>query len=101
MTTLEKRQIVEQITKEFADRGMIMEGGWKALLALDVPPGASDLQKSEMRKAYFYGAQHLFASILSIMEPGTEPTEKDMNRVTLISKELERFADKLKKEEQN
>lgn len=96
ITPEQKREIVDRITKEFADRGVIMEGGWQALLAVGIPPEVTDLQKSEMRKAYFCGAQHLYASIMSIMDPGTEPTEKDIERMTLIHKELERFTQEMK-----
>ena len=55
------------------------------------PSGAGDVQRSEMRKAFFMGAEHLFASIMSILDPGAEPTERDLDRMTLIHKELEAF----------
>ncbi len=92
-------EVVDKLTKEHADRGMIMEGGWQAFLVVGMPSDASDLQKSEMRKAYYLGAQHLFASIMGILDPGTEPTEQDMQRMTLISKELERFTQEMKRKQ--
>jgi hypothetical protein len=45
----------------------------------------------EMRNAYFAGAQHLFASMMSVMEEGAEPTEADMRRVSAINDELNAF----------
>jgi len=44
-----------------------------------------------MRNAFFAGAQHLFSSIMTILEPDAEPTEKDMQRMDLIDKELRAF----------
>jgi len=64
------REIADALTRECADRGQIIEGGWKAMELLMLKD-ASDIQRSEMRKAYFFGAQHLFASIMNILEPGT------------------------------
>ena len=42
-------------------------------------------------QAFFGGAQHLFGSIMSILDPGHEPTERDMRRMDLIAHELEAF----------
>jgi hypothetical protein len=44
-----------------------------------------------MRGAFFAGAQHLFASIMVIMDPGAEPTAADLARMSQIHEELERF----------
>jgi hypothetical protein len=93
---VEVRELVDKVTKEFADRGLVIESGWQAFLVLAMNPEASDLQREEMRKAYYFGAQHLFASIMSILDEGAEPTEKDVARVDLINKELERFVKEVK-----
>jgi hypothetical protein len=82
--------IGNKIAKEWADKGKLIEGGWQIYLAFGLQ-SASHIQRTEMRKAYFLGAQHLFASIMSIMDKGSEPTEKDLERMTLISNELEDF----------
>ena len=91
------REIADALTRECTDRGQIIEGGWKALELLMLKD-ASDIQRSEMRKAYFFGAQHLFASIMNILEPGAEPTDLDMERMTKIHEELEKFVEEIKKE---
>lgn len=84
-------EIVDRITKEWSERGMVMEGGWRVFLMVAMPKDASDMQKSEMRKAYYLGAQHLFASIMTLLDPGSEPTESDLKRMDAIMKELKRF----------
>ena len=90
----EQKQQIEEITKKWADRGFIMEGGWQAFVMTSLQ-GAPPNQVREMRKAYYLGAQHLFASIISILEPGTEPTDKDMKRMELILAELKRFEEEM------
>ena len=56
-----------------------------------IPNDAPQIQKDEMKNAFFAGASHLFTSIMSVLEPGDDPTEKDIKRVELISEELERY----------
>jgi len=60
-----------------------------------VPPNASAEQLDAMRMAYMAGAQHLFASIMSILEPGQEETEADMRRMDLIDQELQAVSKEL------
>jgi len=89
--SMTKEELITKITKEWADKGKLLEGGWQAYLATGIHPKATDLQKGEMRKAYFLGAQHLFASIMQTLDPGTEGTEGDMRRMDLIFQELQDF----------
>lgn len=37
------------------------------------------------------GRQHLFSSIMTILDPGEEPTEADLHRMSQIHDELEAF----------
>lgn len=85
-------EAVEQLTKEWADKGKIVESGFAALRLAVIPADASDIQVSDMRMAFFAGAQHLFASIMSVLDDGTEPTKDDLRRMDLIEKELAEFA---------
>jgi hypothetical protein len=91
-----KDEVVQKITKEWADQGKIIEGGWQALAIVFGLEDASPLQQREMRKAYFCGAQHLFAAILSTLDPGTEPTDADVHRLDLIAAELKAFTNELR-----
>lgn len=84
------RRMVDEVSKFYSDQGRLIEAGWAAL-KVQTLEGASDTQVKEMRKAFFAGAQHLFASIMSILEPDAEPTPKDLERMTLIHNELEKW----------
>jgi len=89
------KELADNLTRECIDRGQIIEGGWRALEILMLQ-GVSDVQRTEMRKAYFFGAQHLWASIMGILEPGTEPTDLDLERMSKINAELEKFVEEMK-----
>lgn len=96
-TTKENVEAVSQILlNSLADKGKIIEGGWTSFQHVAIPKAAPKEQHRDMRLAFFAGAQHLFASILMILEPGEEASEKDLNRMTLIHEELEAFTAELK-----
>jgi hypothetical protein len=85
------RAHLERLTRELTDSGKLIEVGWVGLrIACDLIDAPAD-QLREMRMAFFAGAQHLFGSIMSVLEPGEEPTDKDMQRMDLIHKELDAF----------
>lgn len=85
------QRLSDELVKKLADEGRVVEGGWAAMRLLTVPPDAPAIQVNEMRKAFFMGAQHLYASIMEIMDKDREPTERDFKRMELIHNELEAF----------
>lgn len=95
MNPQQTKEIVDAVVKEFSDQGMLIEGGWKAYELLSLQ-NTSPIQRSECRKAFFLGAQHLFASIMGVLEPDAEPTEKDLERMDKIDAELKKFLEEIK-----
>lgn len=85
------QQIADELAKVATDKGRLIEIGWISMLLYVIPKDAPETQVSEMHKAFFMGAQHLYASIMGILDPGAEPTEKDLQRMSLIHEELETF----------
>jgi hypothetical protein len=85
------RAYLERLSRELTDKGMLIEAGWISLRLVAVPLDAPKIQLEEMRNAFFAGAQHLFGSIMTILEPDAEPTEKDMARMDAIDRELKAF----------
>jgi hypothetical protein len=83
------RAYLEQFARKLADEGKLIEAGWVGLRILCVPQTASPAQIDDMRLAFMAGAQHLFVSIMTILDPGTEETAADMARMDLIHRELE------------
>lgn len=90
-TREELNALIDKIVTQWADKGKVIEGGWQAYVATSGLDGAPEMQRQELHTAFFLGAQHLFASIMGIMEADTEPTEKDFLRLGLINEELEAF----------
>ncbi len=84
-------EFLEKLSRELVDRGKLIEAGWVGLRIAAVSPNAPQIQIDEMRNAFMAGAQHLFSSIMTILEPGAEPTDKDLDRMSLIASELDEF----------
>lgn len=69
-----------------------IDRGWQAYRGMLVAPGTPESQVEELRQAYFSGAAVLFSTIMNVMDPGTEPTEKDLNVMDVVHRELQEFA---------
>lgn len=93
---MNKRALVHEITRKLVDNGQLIEAGWVSFKIMTIQPTAGEDQLCDMRAAFFAGAQHLFGSIMSMLDPGNEPTEKDLRRMQLISSELDAFVATLK-----
>lgn len=74
------------------NNGKLIDLGWESFKAIMLQPDTPEAQVREMRKVYFAGAQHLWASWMGTLDEGVEPTEADMRRLDSISRELEAFA---------
>ena len=61
------KEDVDRFTRELVDKGKIIEAGWAGLRLRAIQPDASDVQLTEMRMAFFAGAQHLFGTIMTIL----------------------------------
>lgn len=85
----------DAIAKGLADRGLLVHAGFVALLRTPIAAGKTDAQLEDLKVAYMAGAQHLWASVMTVMDPGGEPTAADMRRLDLISRELEVWTKKL------
>lgn len=85
------KDYLERLSKELVDQGKLIEAGWVGLRIAAIPLDAPAIQLEEMRNAFFAGAQHLFGSIMTLLDPGEEPTAADMRRMDLIDKELKAF----------
>jgi hypothetical protein len=87
----ELAKAAEKLSRELADKGMLIEAGWLALKAVWLSPDAPAQQVKDLRWAYMAGAQHLFASLMGALDTGEEPTPADLKRMDLIAAELEAF----------
>lgn len=91
MKSEDVQAVAQKLTEELTDQGKIIEGGWIGFRMIVLPQDASPDQLAEMRKAFFAGAAHLFASVLAVLDDDREPTERDLKRMTQIHLEVEAF----------
>ncbi|HVI92326.1 MAG TPA: hypothetical protein VM659_28810 [Dongiaceae bacterium] len=82
---------IEELERELANSGKLIEAGWHSLRMMAIPEDAGYVQLSEMRAAFFAGAQHVFATLLRTLDDDDDVTEGDLNRVALIQAELDEF----------
>jgi hypothetical protein len=89
------RQAHDEVIKSLVDQGKLIEGGFAAYRAVMLPPEVSDGAVKIARMTYMSGAQHLFASIISALDPDKDPTAADLDRMSKISDELQTFVGEL------
>lgn len=87
----EQQRLHDAMAQRLTDEGKLIEVGWQAMCMFVIPANAPAVQVSEMRKAFFLGAQHVFASMMAMLEPGDDATELDFKRMDAIHNELEAF----------
>ena len=69
---------------------------WSDFRQLVYPPGTSDIQITECRRAFYAGAKAFQHIIMNLLTPGTEPTEQDLENMNLLDQELKAFYDLLR-----
>lgn len=82
--------MVDKLTRDLTDQGKLIEAGFSSLMAMAYT-GAPAHQVEELRNCFFAGAHHLFSSIMTMLDPGAEPTDDDFGRLQLIQRELDSF----------
>ena len=87
--------LISQITKSLTDEGRIIEAGWEGFRATVIPRNANDDQVTASRTIFFAGASYLLSSIMQILDPGSEATEADLERMNKIHAELSAFEQEL------
>lgn len=91
-------EIADHIAGRAIDDGKIIATGFAAMIEATYPQWRDmpASQLSELRMAFFGGAQHLMGSIMGTLDPGAEITERDLRRMGLIHHELSAFIDEWK-----
>lgn len=91
---------ITAITQAFVDQGKLVEAGWLGfrLACWGATPNVPEAQLKECRQAFFAGAQHVFHSVMTMLEEGSEPTDADLRRMSNIDTELTAFLEAFKKE---
>lgn len=56
------------------------------------PVTVGPAQRQEMRRAFYAGAQSFWVLALSLLEPGEEATDADVDAMNALDRELKQFA---------
>lgn len=86
------REYLRRFERELVDKGKLIEAGFVGLRLAAIPEDAGKTQLEEMRNAFFAGAQHLFGSIMGILDDDREPIEADnqlRQRMALLARDIE------------
>lgn len=74
----------------------LMAEQWNAFALRVLPPGCSAVQRQEMRRAFYAGAESILFRVIMGFAPETEPTDADMQLMTDVNQELIDFAKAVK-----
>jgi len=67
-----------------------LDRAWRSFSERVIPAGAPTVQRMEMRRAFYAGAQAWFG-IIFCLDPGEEATDRDMAKIGYIEEELAAF----------
>lgn len=81
----------DTIVKKLTDSGQLLSAAFEEIRFTYLPMDATADQIRVMHIIFMLGAQHLFASVLSMLDHGSEATENDMRRMMLVDNELRAF----------
>jgi hypothetical protein len=65
---------------------------WDKFARAVVPIGAPPIQRQEMRRAFYAGAQAVMFGVIAAFAPETEPTPEDLQVMDDLERELSDFA---------
>lgn len=69
---------------------------WDQFARAILPAGVSQVQRQEMRRAFYAGAQAILFRVIQAFAPETEPTDADVQIMKDLNQELSDFADLVK-----
>lgn len=70
----------------------LMAEQWDQFSRRVLPVDASAVQKQEMRRAFYAGAQSILFRVIQALAPETEPTTEDIQVMEDVHQELQEFA---------
>lgn len=81
-----------ELTKGLIERGKLIEAGFALYVMQALKSDVRNVSPHvlrDVRNAFMAGAEHVYSSIMTTLDPGEEPTEADMERLDLIDAEVE------------
>ncbi len=91
MNNPDLKELADRFAREATLRGEIVRAGWIGYNLLVLNKNAPAIQRAECEMAFFSGAQHLFGSIMQVLDADKDPTESDLKMMANIHAELQAF----------
>jgi len=70
----------------------LMAEQWDEFARKVIPKNVLPVQRQEMRRAFYAGAQALHFGVMAALTPETEPTAEDLQMMENLERELKDFA---------
>jgi len=64
---------------------------WDQFARLTLPEGCSAVQRQEVRRAFYAGAQAILFRVINVLAPESEPTAEDLQMMEDLHQELQDF----------
>jgi hypothetical protein len=72
---------------------LLMAEQWNSFAQAVLPKDASPIQRQEMRRAFYAGAQAILFKVIASFAPESEPTAEDLQMMDNLERELSDFAE--------
>jgi hypothetical protein len=86
-----------QLTKDLVQRGLLIEAGFALFCMhrkIDVQEVPAPILQ-EYQLAFYAGAEHVWSSIMNVLDEGQEPTDADMQRMDKVQNEIDNLRPRL------
>jgi len=74
-----------------------VEAEWELFTKIVLPKNCGEVQRRDMRRAFYTGASAFMSIVMDFLDPGTEATDADVQRMDEIYRELLEFGENVKK----
>lgn len=74
----------------------LMAEHWDQFARAVLPHGVSDVQRREMRRAFYAGGESILFRVIQSFAPESEPTPEDLEIMEELDRELKEFAQLVK-----
>ncbi len=68
-----------------------LASAWSSIERLAFAPNTPDAQRRESRRMFYAGAQALLGAAINNLDPGEDPTDADLDRMSALNAELVAF----------
>lgn len=72
-------------------RKNLISNAWATFEESVIPAGAPELQKRDLKRAFYGGAGALLKDLMRVLDEGAEPTDEDLEVMDDVVKELFQF----------